>query len=122
MTAWTMTPASIGGTALIALTMALTPGPNMVYLVSRSLAQGWRAGFVSLAGTATGFLTYMTMANLGLAVVFVAVPWTYLVVKAGAPPICCTWPGARCAPGALLCSRHGIWHRTPRPGCSGWAC
>lgn len=83
MTAWTMTPASIGGTALIALTMALTPGPNMVYLVSRSLAQGWRAGFVSLAGTATGFLTYMTMANLGLAVVFVAVPWTYLVVKAG---------------------------------------
>jgi threonine/homoserine/homoserine lactone efflux protein len=39
-----MTVASVGGTALIALTMALTPGPNMIYLVSRSLAQGWRAG------------------------------------------------------------------------------
>lgn len=76
-----MTAASLGGTALVALAMALTPGPNMIYLVSRTLAQGRRSGFVSLMGTATGFVSYMTMANLGLAVVFVAVPWAYLAVK-----------------------------------------
>ena len=29
---------------LIALGMALTPGPNMVYLISRSISQGKRAG------------------------------------------------------------------------------
>jgi threonine/homoserine/homoserine lactone efflux protein len=68
--------------ALAAIVMVLTPGPNMVYLVSRSIAQGRVAGIVSLAGTGVGFLVYMTMANLGLAVVFVAVPWIYIGLKA----------------------------------------
>ncbi|MGY4859839.1 LysE family translocator [Cryobacterium sp. AP23] len=69
------------GMALVALGMVLTPGPNMIYLVSRSIGQGWRAGMVSLAGTFVGFLVYMTMANLGLAAVFLVVPWLYTVVK-----------------------------------------
>ena len=36
--------------ALVALAMVLTPGPNMIYLISRSVSQGARAGLVSLAG------------------------------------------------------------------------
>lgn len=70
------------GMALTALGMVLTPGPNMMYLVSRSVSQGRRAGLVSLAGTFVGFCVYMTMANVGLAVVFVAVPWLYIAFKA----------------------------------------
>jgi threonine/homoserine/homoserine lactone efflux protein len=70
------------GMAVTALGMALTPGPNMMYLVSRSISQGRRAGLVSLAGTFVGFLVYMTMANVGLAVVFVVVPWLYIAFKA----------------------------------------
>lgn len=69
------------GMAAAALLMVLTPGPNMIYLVSRSIAQGRVAGLVSLAGTGVGFLTYMTMTNLGLAVVFVAVPSLYIGFK-----------------------------------------
>jgi threonine/homoserine/homoserine lactone efflux protein len=69
------------GVALVALTMVLTPGPNMMYLVSRSISQGRRAGLVSLAGTVAGFVIYMTMANLGLAAVFVLVPALYVAVK-----------------------------------------
>lgn len=34
--------------------LALTPGPNMLLLVSRTLAQGRRAGLLTLAGTQTG--------------------------------------------------------------------
>ncbi|MDQ1130346.1 LysE family translocator [Microbacterium sp. SORGH_AS_0888] len=68
--------------ALTALTMVLTPGPNMIYLVSRSISQGRRAGLISLAGTGLGFIAYMLMANLGLAVVFVAVPWLFIGLKA----------------------------------------
>ncbi|MBZ0149250.1 MAG: LysE family translocator, partial [Pseudorhodoplanes sp.] len=30
--------------ALISLGMVLTPGPNMIYLISRSITQGWGAG------------------------------------------------------------------------------
>lgn len=67
--------------ALVALGMVLTPGPNMMYLVSRSISQGRRAGLVSLAGTGVGFLVYMTMANVGLAAVFIVVPWLYTALK-----------------------------------------
>lgn len=77
MVTWT----AVLGMALVALGMVLTPGPNMIYLVSRSIGQGWRAGMVSLAGTLVGFLVYMTMANVGLAAVFLVVPWLYTVVK-----------------------------------------
>ena len=73
--------ASAAGMALVALGLVLTPGPNMIYLVSRSISQGRRAGLVSLAGTVTGFAIYMAMANLGLSGVFLAVPAIYLVVR-----------------------------------------
>ena len=70
------------GMAATALGMVLTPGPNMMYLVSRSISQGRVAGLISLTGTATGFVIYMVMANLGLATVFVLVPALYIAFKA----------------------------------------
>ncbi|WP_228988771.1 LysE family translocator [Streptomyces sp. DH8] len=69
------------GVALVALGMVLTPGPNMIYLVSRSITQGRRAGVVSLGGVAVGFLVYLLAANLGLSAVFLAVPELYVAVK-----------------------------------------
>ncbi|WP_020500041.1 LysE family translocator [Sciscionella marina] len=75
------TAAAVGMT-VTALGMVLTPGPNMMYLVSRSISQGRTAGLISLAGTGVGFVVYMTMANLGLAIVFVAVPWLFIGFKA----------------------------------------
>jgi threonine/homoserine/homoserine lactone efflux protein len=70
------------GMTVTALGMVLTPGPNMMYLVSRSISQGRAAGLISLAGTGVGFVVYMTMSNVGLAVVFVAVPWLFIGFKA----------------------------------------
>ena len=72
---------AIFGVFAVALVLVLTPGPNMIYLVSRSISQGRRAGMVSLAGVAVGFLVYLAATNLGLAVVFTAVPALYTVVK-----------------------------------------
>ena len=46
--------AAAAGMAATALGMVLTPGPNMMYLVSRSLSQGRSAGMISLSGTVTG--------------------------------------------------------------------
>ncbi|HEY1826264.1 MAG TPA: LysE family translocator [Acidimicrobiales bacterium] len=69
------------GMALTALVLVITPGPNMMYLVSRSISQGRRAGFVSLAGTGVGFVIYMVAANLGFAALFVVVPWLYIGLK-----------------------------------------
>ncbi|MCX4472382.1 LysE family translocator [Micromonospora sp. NBC_01655] len=69
------------GIALVALGLVLTPGPNMVYLVSRSVTQSRRAGLVSLAGVAVGFGVYLAAAVAGIATVFVLVPTLYTVVK-----------------------------------------
>jgi threonine/homoserine/homoserine lactone efflux protein len=65
----------------VALVMVLTPGPNMMYLVSRTLTQGRRAGMISLAGVAVGFLVYLTSTNVGLSALFSAVPDLYLAIR-----------------------------------------
>jgi threonine/homoserine/homoserine lactone efflux protein len=63
--------------ALLCLGMTLTPGPNMMYLVSRSICQGRRAGLVSLGGVGLGFLIYMLAAAFGITALLFAVPLAY---------------------------------------------
>lgn len=73
--------AGVVGIAVIAFGMVVTPGPNMIYLVSRSVSQGRRAGLISLGGVALGFLTYLVAAAAGIAAVFALVPEIYLALK-----------------------------------------
>jgi len=63
--------------AAVALGMVLTPGPNMAYLVSRSVCQGRAAGLVSLGGVALGFLAYMLLAAFGITALLLAIPYAY---------------------------------------------
>ncbi|MDN7918269.1 LysE family translocator [Burkholderia gladioli] len=53
--------------------LAVTPGPNMVYVMSRSVSQGPRAGLTSLAGVMLGYLTYMFGAAFGLTAIFLTI-------------------------------------------------
>lgn len=84
-----------------ALLMVLTPGPNMIYLISRSISQGRRAGVISLSGVISGFLVHMFGAAIGLTALFMAIPLAYEMLKwAGAAYL--SWlawqalrPGAR---------------------------
>jgi threonine/homoserine/homoserine lactone efflux protein len=68
---------SLIGFALVSLGMALTPGPNMIYLISRSITQGATAGLVSLGGVALGFVFYMLCAAFGITALLFAVPYAY---------------------------------------------
>jgi threonine/homoserine/homoserine lactone efflux protein len=68
---------------LISLGMALTPGPNMLYLVSRSICQGRTAGLISLGGVALGFVFYMLSAALGITALLLAVPFAYDALRFG---------------------------------------
>lgn len=63
--------------ALVSLGMVLTPGPNMIYLVSRSITQGVSAGLISLGGVALGFVFYMVCAAFGITALVMAVPFAY---------------------------------------------
>lgn len=64
-----------------ALLMVLTPGPNMIYLISRSICQGRRAGVISLFGVIAGFVVHMLAAAIGLTALFLAVPLGYEILK-----------------------------------------
>ena len=69
--------------AFIALGMVLTPGPNMVYLISRSICQGRVAGLISLGGIALGFVFYMLCAAFGITAIVMAVPYAYDALRFG---------------------------------------
>jgi threonine/homoserine/homoserine lactone efflux protein len=69
--------------ALVALGMVLTPGPNMVYLISRSICQGRQAGLISLGGVALGFVFYMLCAAFGITAIVMAVPLAYDALRFG---------------------------------------
>ena len=62
---------------LVALGLVLTPGPNMLYLVSRSISQGRKAGLVSLVGVVLGFIVYMLLAAFGITALLMTVPLAY---------------------------------------------
>ncbi|RAS21117.1 MULTISPECIES: LysE family translocator [Paraburkholderia] len=68
---------------LVSLGMVLTPGPNMIYLISRSLCQGKRAGLVSLGGVALGFVFYMFCAAFGITALLLTVPFAYDALRFG---------------------------------------
>lgn len=61
--------------------MGLTPGPNMVYLVSRSISQGRNAGLISLGGVALGYVFYMLCAAFGVTAVVLAMPHAYHALR-----------------------------------------
>ncbi|MFZ5509893.1 MAG: LysE family translocator [Pseudomonadota bacterium] len=75
-----------GGSLLTAflaasLVLAVTPGPGVLYIVARSLAQGRGAGLASAAGVALGNLGNALGAALGLAALFALSSLAFTVVK-----------------------------------------
>lgn len=67
--------------ALVALALVLTPGPNMIYCISRTLCQGRAAGMVSLAGVALGFVVHLLGAAFGLSALLLAAPVAFTALK-----------------------------------------
>lgn len=58
-----------------------SPGPNMIYLISRSISQGRKAGIISLMGVVLGFLVYLIASMVGLIAIFNTVPIIYTAMK-----------------------------------------
>ncbi len=69
--------------AALSVGLFITPGPNMLYLVSRSLAQGTRAGMISLVGCQCGSLIYALLGAAGITAVLMAVPAAYTTLALG---------------------------------------
>jgi threonine/homoserine/homoserine lactone efflux protein len=69
--------------AALSFGLAATPGPNMLYLVSRALAQGTGAGMISLVGCQAGSLVIMLCAAAGLTAALFAVPFAWDALRLG---------------------------------------
>jgi threonine/homoserine/homoserine lactone efflux protein len=67
--------------ALAVLLLALTPGPVWILLLSRTLAQGRRAGYFSLLGVMAGVFVHVLLAAFGLSVVLLALPFAFDAIK-----------------------------------------
>ena len=68
---------TLAGFAAVALAMVLKPGPNMAYLVSRTICQGRAAGLISMGGVMAGFVVYVLLAAFGITALLFAVPLAY---------------------------------------------
>lgn len=66
---------------IVSLGMVCSPGPNMIYLISRSISQGRKAGIISLMGVVLGFVVYLIASMLGLIAIFNTVPVIYMAMK-----------------------------------------
>mgnify|MGYP006199810077 FL=1 len=62
--------------------LSITPGPNMIYVISRSITQGRRAGLTSLGGVVVGYLFYMFGAAFGITAFFQTQPHAAQILSA----------------------------------------
>lgn len=69
------------GFILAAFLLVISPGPNMVYLISRSITQGKKAGIISLAGIVVGILFHVVLVSFGITALLFAVPLAYSILK-----------------------------------------
>ena len=76
-----LTSNQLGLFTLASLLLAATPGPVWLYLISRTLAQGRRAGYFSMFGVAAGLSVHAILAAFGLTVVLLAVPYAFDAIK-----------------------------------------
>src|SRR6266404_8695126 len=61
--------------------ICIVPGPDMLYIISRSTGQGRSTGVVSCLGIATGGLLQTTAVTLGISGFFLVVPIAYDIIK-----------------------------------------
>src|SRR4051812_10545344 len=63
------------------LVLLVTPGPSIMYVVSRAIVLGWRAAVLSSVGLALGDLLQVIAAAFGVAAILVSAPRFFLVIK-----------------------------------------
>jgi len=74
-------PSTLGVFVAASVALLLTPGPAVIYIVSRSIEQGRLAGLVSVVGICTGTLVHVAAASLGLSALLVSSALAFNTVK-----------------------------------------
>ena len=64
-----------------ALALNLSPGPDLLYILSRTLGQGKRVGIASALGVCSGALVHVAAAALGLSAILATSAWAFSLIK-----------------------------------------
>lgn len=73
--------ATLAAFSLAAIALTLTPGPDMTLFLGQTVANGRRAGFMSMAGASTGIVVHSLAAAIGLSALIAASPQAFEVLK-----------------------------------------
>lgn len=69
------------GFVIAGIFLNLTPGADTMYILTRSVAQGRKAGYYSVFGIITGAMLHTTFAALGLSVILAKSAMAFTIVK-----------------------------------------
>ncbi len=74
-------PATLGVFIAASVALYIAPGPDMIYVATRAMGQGRRAGAISALGISAGILVHMFAAAFGLAAVLKIFPAAFVIIK-----------------------------------------
>lgn len=66
---------------LAVVVIAITPGPDMSFFLSRALSRGRAAGLAAVAGAGVGLAVHTSLVALGVSALIVAAPKAFLALK-----------------------------------------
>lgn len=69
------------GFLIAGIILNLTPGADTIYILTRSVSQGRKAGFYSVFGITTGSMIHTTFAALGLSIILAKSATAFSIVK-----------------------------------------
>lgn len=76
-----MLPSNFSLFVVASLTLLLTPGPAVMYVVTRSVDQGRKAGLISVLGIQTGTFVHVVGAALGISALLLSSALVFDLVK-----------------------------------------
>src|SRR5512132_3814663 len=78
---WMIEPAKFVLFIGVSWALIITPGPDMLYVITRGVTQGRRAGMLSALGVISGILVHTTAAAFGLTLILQTSAFAFLMVK-----------------------------------------
>jgi threonine/homoserine/homoserine lactone efflux protein len=74
-------PAKFALFIAVSWALIISPGPDMIYVITRGMTHGRKAGIVSAVGVVCGILVHTTAAALGLTLILQTSAFAFLLVK-----------------------------------------
>lgn len=74
-------PAKFSLFVAVSWALILAPGPDLIYVITRGMAHGRKAGIVSAIGVICGILTHTIAATLGITLIFQTSAFAFLIAK-----------------------------------------